>query len=220
MHTCAVTYGNVSVTHRSHRDVPLKDVRPEMKFLSDRCLLLIFRFNSYCGQQELPMKKPRFSVDEIVSGFIQAELGLLVADLIRHVAVSAQTLYRWKKQYAELEFVQVRELKQVVVYVTAYQGYSERLACALTCQQRSTQRKASWSVRYNSTIPGHSGNKVLSGTQIAGHAVGFRGISILWPSAMSNCTVSVTSSKLTPRRCLGFRQKALERLADAIKPLT
>ena len=34
-------------------------------------------------------------------------------------------------------------MKDVVVYVTAYHGYSERRACALTRQARSTQRKPS-----------------------------------------------------------------------------
>ena len=32
-------------------------------------------------------------------------------------------------------------MKQGVGYVTACHGYSERRACALTCQHRSTQRK-------------------------------------------------------------------------------
>jgi putative transposase len=34
-------------------------------------------------------------------------------------------------------------MKQVVAYVTAHHGYSERRACALTRQHRSTQRKPS-----------------------------------------------------------------------------
>ena len=34
-------------------------------------------------------------------------------------------------------------MKDVVVYVTACHGYSERRACALTRQARSTQRKPS-----------------------------------------------------------------------------
>lgn len=48
------------------------------------------------------MKKPRFSVEQIVSFLKQAELGLPVADLIRHVDISEQTFYHWKKQYAGL----------------------------------------------------------------------------------------------------------------------
>ena len=34
-------------------------------------------------------------------------------------------------------------MKDVVAYVTAYHGYSERRACALTRKARSTQRKPS-----------------------------------------------------------------------------
>jgi putative transposase len=33
----------------------------------------------------------------------QAEVGVPVAELIRHVGISEQTLYRWKKQYKGLE---------------------------------------------------------------------------------------------------------------------
>lgn len=43
----------------------------------------------------------------------QAELGTLVADLIRKVGITEQTFYRWKKQYKGLESEQVRELKQL-----------------------------------------------------------------------------------------------------------
>ena len=35
-------------------------------------------------------------------------------------------------------------MKDVVVYVTACHRYSERQACALTRQARSTQRKPHW----------------------------------------------------------------------------
>jgi putative transposase len=43
----------------------------------------------------------------------QAELGMPVAEVIRHVGISEQTFYRWKKQYAGLQSDQVRELKQL-----------------------------------------------------------------------------------------------------------
>ena len=59
------------------------------------------------------MKRKRFSVEQIVAILKQAELGLLVADLIRQVGISEQTFYRWKKQYSGLESTQVRELKQL-----------------------------------------------------------------------------------------------------------
>jgi putative transposase len=59
------------------------------------------------------MKKKRLSVEQIVAVLKQTELGLSVADLIRQVGISEQTLYRWKKQYSGLESTQVRELKQL-----------------------------------------------------------------------------------------------------------
>ena len=59
------------------------------------------------------MKRKRFSVEQIVAVLKQAELGLPVADLIRHVGISEQTYYRWKKQYSGLQSDQARELKQL-----------------------------------------------------------------------------------------------------------
>jgi len=43
----------------------------------------------------------------------QAKLGMLVADLIRHLGIAEQTFYRWKQRYAGLESEQVREFKQL-----------------------------------------------------------------------------------------------------------
>ncbi len=43
----------------------------------------------------------------------QAEVGVPVAELIRQVGISEQTLYRWKKQYKGLETDQVRQFKQL-----------------------------------------------------------------------------------------------------------
>ena len=57
------------------------------------------------------MKRKRFSVDQIMAVLKQAELGMAVADIIRHVGISEQTFYRWKKLYAGLHSDQVRELK-------------------------------------------------------------------------------------------------------------
>ena len=59
------------------------------------------------------MKGKRFSVEQIVAVLKQVELGLSVADAIRHVGISEQTFYRWKKQYAGLQSEQVREFKQL-----------------------------------------------------------------------------------------------------------
>ena len=58
------------------------------------------------------MKKKRFSVEQIVAVLKQAEV-VPVAELIRQVGITEQTLYRWKKQYKGLETDQVRQFKQL-----------------------------------------------------------------------------------------------------------
>lgn len=55
------------------------------------------------------MKRKRFSVKQTVAVLKQAEVGVPVAELIRQVGISEQTLYRWKKQYKRLETDQVRK---------------------------------------------------------------------------------------------------------------
>ena len=57
------------------------------------------------------MKRKRFSVEQIVAVRKQSEAGTPVAELIRHVGISEQTFYRWKRQYAGLQTDQVRQLK-------------------------------------------------------------------------------------------------------------
>ena len=59
------------------------------------------------------MKRKRFSVEQIEAVLKQAEVGVPVAELIRQVGISEQTLYRWKKQYKGLETDQVRQFKQL-----------------------------------------------------------------------------------------------------------
>jgi putative transposase len=59
------------------------------------------------------VKRKRFSVEQIVAVLKQAEMGMSVSDLIRHLGIAEQTFYRWKKRYAGLESDQVRQYKQV-----------------------------------------------------------------------------------------------------------
>ena len=59
------------------------------------------------------MKRKRFSVEQIVAVLKQAEAGTPVGELIRHVGISEQTFYRWKKVYGGLQPSEARELKQL-----------------------------------------------------------------------------------------------------------
>lgn len=59
------------------------------------------------------MTRKRSSVEQLVAVLKQAEIGVPVAELIRQVGITEQTLYRWKKQYKGLETDQVRQFKQL-----------------------------------------------------------------------------------------------------------
>jgi putative transposase len=59
------------------------------------------------------VKRKRFSVEQIVEVLKQAELGVPVAELIRQVGITEQTVYGWKEQYKGLETDQVRQFKQL-----------------------------------------------------------------------------------------------------------
>jgi len=72
-----------------------------------------FRQNLLPKEGGFAGKRKRFSVEQIVGVLKQAELGVPVAELIRQVGITEQTLYRWKKQYKGLETDQVRQFSQL-----------------------------------------------------------------------------------------------------------
>jgi putative transposase len=59
------------------------------------------------------VKKKRFSVEQITSVLQQVASGVPVGDVCRHVGVSEQTFYRWKKAYGAMLPSDARELKQL-----------------------------------------------------------------------------------------------------------
>jgi putative transposase len=58
------------------------------------------------------MKKTRYTEEQIAYALRQAELGTPVAEVVRKMGVSEQTLYRWKKQYAGMGVGEIRRLQQ------------------------------------------------------------------------------------------------------------
>jgi putative transposase len=54
-----------------------------------------------------------FYAGQIAFALRQHEGGTPVAEIIRKLAVSEQTFYRWKKKYAGLGIAEVRRLKQL-----------------------------------------------------------------------------------------------------------
>jgi putative transposase len=60
-----------------------------------------------------PMKRSKFSEEQIVYAIRQAESGTPVGDLCRQLGVSDATFYAWKKKYAHLGVSELRRLRQL-----------------------------------------------------------------------------------------------------------
>jgi putative transposase len=61
------------------------------------------------------MKKTRYSEEQIAFALRQAETGTPVGEANRKTGISAQTFYRWKKQYGQMGVDKIRRLKQLEV---------------------------------------------------------------------------------------------------------
>ncbi len=63
------------------------------------------------------MKKKRLTAEDIIGKLGEAEIllgqGLPVEKMLRKISVSAQTYYRWRKEYGGMRIDQAKKLKEV-----------------------------------------------------------------------------------------------------------
>jgi putative transposase len=59
------------------------------------------------------MKKSRYTEEQILYTLKQSEAGQVVGDVCRQMGISEATFYIWKKRYANLGVMEVRELRQL-----------------------------------------------------------------------------------------------------------
>jgi putative transposase len=60
-----------------------------------------------------PMKRSKFSEEQIVYALGQAESGTSIGDVCRQLGIVEQTFYAWKKKYAHLGVSELRRLRQL-----------------------------------------------------------------------------------------------------------
>ena len=64
------------------------------------------------AQQAGPVKRSKFSEEQVVYALRQEEAGTAVDDVCRQLGVSRATFYAWKKKYAHLGVSELRRLRQ------------------------------------------------------------------------------------------------------------
>jgi len=60
------------------------------------------------------MKKSKFTEEQILFALKQGNAGQPVADICRQMGISEATYYVWKKRYANMGLLEVRELRQAM----------------------------------------------------------------------------------------------------------
>ena len=53
----------------------------------------------FCGKEDRPMKKSRYTAEQIAFALRQAETGTPVPEVCRKMGTCEQSFYRWKKKY-------------------------------------------------------------------------------------------------------------------------
>jgi putative transposase len=59
----------------------------------------------------MPMRKSRFTEEQIAHAVRQAETGTAVTEVCRAMGIAEQTYYRWKKSYGGLGVHEIRRLR-------------------------------------------------------------------------------------------------------------
>ena len=57
------------------------------------------------------MKKKRFTPEQVAFAMRQHESGTPVAEIVRKMAITEQTFYRWKRKYSGMGVAEVRRLR-------------------------------------------------------------------------------------------------------------
>jgi len=62
-------------------------------------------------KEDYPMKKSRYSAEQVAFALRQAESGTPVPEVCRKMGIAEQTFYRWKKKFTGMGIAEVRRLR-------------------------------------------------------------------------------------------------------------
>jgi putative transposase len=78
--------------------------------------------------QEVFMKKSRFTESQIVSILNEAEAGMKVNEVCRKHGISDATYYNWRAKYGGMEVSQLKKMKELEVELSQYKRMYAELA--------------------------------------------------------------------------------------------
>jgi putative transposase len=81
------------------------------------------------------MKRSKFTEEQMLFALKQAETAQVVGDVCRQMGISEATFYVWKKRYANLGVLELRELRQL----RDENGRLKRLVADLTLDRHVLQ---------------------------------------------------------------------------------
>ncbi len=66
---------------------------------------------NWIEKEDRPMKKSRYTPEQVAFGLRQSESGTPVPEVCRKMGISEQTFYRWKKKFQGMGVAEVRRLR-------------------------------------------------------------------------------------------------------------
>ena len=85
-----------------------------LTYLAKMFPVLKLGYGTYKGSR---MARKRYTAEQIIGHLRQAEIllseGKTIIEAARHLGVSEQTYYRWRKEYGGMEVSQARRLKEL-----------------------------------------------------------------------------------------------------------
>ena len=87
--------------------------------------------------EEIPMKKTRFTEAQIMAVLRQMEGGVPAAELCREHGMSSATLYKWRAKYGGMDAGLISEMKAMAEENRRLKRMS---ACRMTCSKRPWEK--------------------------------------------------------------------------------
>jgi len=91
----------------------------------------------------MPMRKSRFTEEQIAHALRQAETGTPVTEVCRAMGISEQTYYHWKKKYGGLGIHEIRRLKLLEERTVALSNWWRTSrwtkSCCRTCCEKNCE---------------------------------------------------------------------------------